>query len=69
MRGHPAPDQQGTVELLERLGHEVAFPVEQTCCGQLHVNGGYRSEALALARRFVDVLSEFGAPRRPRTSS
>ena len=23
-----------TVELLERLGHEVVFPPGQTCCGQ-----------------------------------
>jgi L-lactate dehydrogenase complex protein LldE len=49
---------QATVELLERLGHEVTFPEEQTCCGQMHANTGYRDEATALARRFVRV---FGA--------
>jgi L-lactate dehydrogenase complex protein LldE len=59
---------QATVEVLERLGHEVAFPVEQTCCGQLHVNAGYRSEALALARRFVGVFSEFDAVVAPSSS-
>ncbi|MDX6551793.1 MAG: L-lactate dehydrogenase complex protein LldE, partial [Gaiellales bacterium] len=26
------------VELLERLGHEVEFRPEQTCCGQMHMN-------------------------------
>ena len=47
---------KAVVRLLERLGHEVVFPAEQTCCGQLHANSGYRGEALALARRFVDVF-------------
>ena len=32
---------RATVEVLERLGHEVVFPAEQTCCGQMHVNSGY----------------------------
>ena len=50
---------RSTVAVLERLGHEVVFPVEQTCCGQLHLNSGYRDEAVRLARRFVDVFGEF----------
>ena len=29
---------RAVVRLLERLGHEVAFPLAQTCCGQMHVN-------------------------------
>ena len=37
-----------TVELLERLGHDVVFPPGQTCCGQMHVNTGYLAEAAAL---------------------
>ena len=45
-----------TVRLLERLGHEVVFPVEQTCCGQMHVNSGYPGEALPLVRRYVDTF-------------
>jgi L-lactate dehydrogenase complex protein LldE len=45
------------VRLLERLGHEVDFPVAQTCCGQMHLNTGYRDEARQLARRFVDVFA------------
>jgi L-lactate dehydrogenase complex protein LldE len=28
---------KAVVRLLERLGHEVVFPAEQTCCGQMHV--------------------------------
>jgi L-lactate dehydrogenase complex protein LldE len=49
---------RATVEVLERLGHEVTFPQEQTCCGQMHANTGYADEATALARRFVRI---FGA--------
>ncbi len=45
------------VRVLERLGHEVVFPAGQTCCGQMHVNSGYRDDALRLARRFVDEMS------------
>jgi len=50
---------RATVEVLERLGHEVVFPSEQTCCGQMHLNSGYRPEADRLARRFVNVFGEF----------
>ena len=49
---------RAVVELLERLGHEVEFPEEQTCCGQMHANSGYQLEAIPLARRFVDVFGD-----------
>jgi len=52
---------RATVEVLERLGHEVVFPLEQTCCGQMHANSGYQLEALPLVRRFVRVFGEFDA--------
>ncbi len=45
-----------TAELLERLGLEVVFPYEQTCCGQPAFNAGFRDEARALAHRFLDVF-------------
>lgn len=45
-----------TAELLERLGIEVVFPYEQTCCGQPAFNAGYRDEARTLALRFLDVF-------------
>jgi L-lactate dehydrogenase complex protein LldE len=50
---------KATVRLLERLGHEVAFPAAQTCCGQMHVNTGYQREALPLIRRHVDTFEPF----------
>jgi L-lactate dehydrogenase complex protein LldE len=59
---------RATVEVLERLGHEVVFPPAQTCCGQLHANSGYRHEAAALARRFVRVFDGFEAIVAPSSS-
>ena len=52
---------RAVVTLLERLGHEVAFPAAQTCCGQMHANTGYRAEALPLVRRFVEVFAGYEA--------
>ena len=52
---------RATVELLERLGHEVVFPEEQTCCGQMHFNTGYQREAIPIVRRFVEVFGPYDA--------
>ena len=52
---------RATVRLLERLGHEVVFPTEQTCCGQMHFNTGYQREAIPLVRRFVEVFKGYEA--------
>ncbi len=51
---------RATVQVLERLGHEVVFPEEQTCCGQMHVNSGYAEDAVPLARRLVRIFSDPG---------
>jgi L-lactate dehydrogenase complex protein LldE len=45
------------VSLLERLGCDVEFPLEQTCCGQMHMNSGHAREGTALARRFARVFA------------
>ncbi|WP_083972156.1 (Fe-S)-binding protein [Actinoplanes awajinensis] len=50
---------KATVRLLERLGHEVVFPFEQTCCGQMHINTGYQRDALPLVKRYVSVFDPF----------
>jgi L-lactate dehydrogenase complex protein LldE len=49
---------RATVTVLERLGHEVTFPQEQTCCGQMHINTGYQKAALPLIARQADVFSD-----------
>jgi L-lactate dehydrogenase complex protein LldE len=47
------------VRLLERLGQSVEFPLDQTCCGQMHANSGYFD--VELVRRYVDTFSEYDA--------
>ena len=49
---------KATVSLLERLGHTVIFPSDQTCCGQMHVNTGYLKEAAPLVRHHVEVFEK-----------
>lgn len=50
---------KSVVALLERLGHTVEFPLEQTCCGQMHYNTGYQRETVPLAKRFVDIFEPY----------
>ena len=50
---------RATVKLLERLGQPVEFPLEQTCCGQMHANSGYFE--VDLVRRYVDVFAPYDA--------
>jgi L-lactate dehydrogenase complex protein LldE len=50
---------KAVVRLLERLGCEVEFPLEQTCCGQMHVNSGYAHEAGGLHDRFARVFGAY----------
>jgi len=45
-------------EVLEQAGWEVDFPAGQTCCGQPAFNTGYRAEAAAVARHFLDVFEK-----------
>ena len=48
---------RATVAVLERMGCEVEFRPEQTCCGQMHGNSGYEAEADALLERFARVFA------------
>jgi L-lactate dehydrogenase complex protein LldE len=50
---------RATVEILERVGCDVEFPLEQTCCGQMHVNSGYEHEADGLMERFARVFDRY----------
>jgi L-lactate dehydrogenase complex protein LldE len=45
--------------VLERLGQRVEFPLEQTCCGQMHANSGYFE--MDLVRRHVATFEPFDA--------
>lgn len=50
---------KAVVSIVERLGHQVVFPEDQTCCGQMHFNTGYQAEAMPLIRRFVEIFSRY----------
>ena len=49
---------KAVVCVLERLGHTVDFPPDQTCCGQMHWNTGYLREAVPIIRHFVEVFRD-----------
>lgn len=48
-----------TLELLERLGIEVAYPLDQTCCGQPMANSGCEKDAAATEALFVRNFSGY----------
>jgi L-lactate dehydrogenase complex protein LldE len=48
-----------TVKVLRHLGVDVAFPEDQTCCGQIGFNGGYRPEAADVARHFIETFEGY----------
>ena len=41
-----------TLTLLEKLGSEVTYPMNQTCCGQPMANMGCFSDTKAVAKHF-----------------
>lgn len=59
---------RATVEVLERLGVRVAFPTAQTCCGQMHVNTGYRRRATTIMKGFLDTFEGYDAVVAPSSS-
>ena len=59
---------KSVVRVLRRLGHQVEFPSEQTCCGQMHANSGYAEDAVRLLRRFVGQFGQADAVVIPSTS-
>ena len=50
-----------SVEVLRRVGCEVEFDDRQTCCAQPAFNTGYRDEARAVAKRFIQLFEESSA--------
>lgn len=49
---------QATVRLLRRLGHEIDFPTDQTCCGQPFYNSGFADLAREQAKHTIRVFRE-----------
>lgn len=48
-----------TLELLEKLGCEVAFPLQQTCCGQPMANSGFANLAAGCDKNFIRNFQDF----------
>jgi L-lactate dehydrogenase complex protein LldE len=48
-----------TLQLLERLGCEVTYPLDQTCCGQPLANAGVATQAAGMMRHFVRAFADF----------
>lgn len=48
-----------TLQLLEKLGCDVEFPLEQTCCGQPMANSGFASLSKGCDVNFVKNFSGF----------
>jgi L-lactate dehydrogenase complex protein LldE len=47
-----------TVTVLRRIGCEVSFPKDQTCCGQPAFNSGFWDDARPCAERFLRVFKD-----------
>lgn len=48
-----------TLELLERLGVDVAYPLTQTCCAQPMANSGCQDDAAATEALFVKNFAKY----------
>jgi len=48
-----------TYKLLDYLGCDVDYPLEQTCCGQPMANAGFESKALPLALSFEKLFQTY----------
>jgi L-lactate dehydrogenase complex protein LldE len=49
---------EAVVEILRRLGLDVEFPSDQTCCGQPNFNAGLRAEARPIAEHTIRVFEK-----------
>ncbi|NVJ86704.1 MAG: (Fe-S)-binding protein [Algoriphagus sp.] len=48
-----------TLELLEKLGCKVTYPLGQTCCGQPLANAGYERDTAGSTRHFLELFKGF----------
>ncbi len=48
-----------TLKLLEQLGCEVEYPLDQTCCGQPLANAGYEAKAVDSCPNFIHLFKDF----------
>ncbi len=48
-----------TLELLEKLGCTVTYPIDQTCCGQPMANAGYARNTIGTTKHFINTFKGF----------
>ncbi|SFT88820.1 L-lactate dehydrogenase complex protein LldE [Algoriphagus locisalis] len=48
-----------TLELLEKLGCKVTYPLGQTCCGQPMANSGFEADTLGTTSKFIRDFAGF----------
>jgi L-lactate dehydrogenase complex protein LldE len=53
---------QNMTHILERLGVDLVFPPEQTCCGQPLFNNGFEEKTRPVALNFMQAFAKSDAP-------
>jgi L-lactate dehydrogenase complex protein LldE len=48
---------EAVVQVLQQAGQQIAFPSDQTCCGQPAFNAGFHGEARRMAQHTIAALS------------
>lgn len=48
-----------TLELLEKLGCQVKYPIGQTCCGQPMANAGFERSTTGTTRHFIETFQGY----------
>ncbi len=48
-----------SLELLEKLGCDVSYPIGQTCCGQPLANSGYERHTIGTTKHFIELFKDF----------
>lgn len=48
-----------TLQILEKAGCQVDYPLNQTCCGQPMANSGYENDALSCMNLFVENFAGY----------
>ena len=57
------PQNRATARVLAKNGCEVLVPRGHSCCGALHAHSGEHEQALALAKKTIEVFESTGAER------
>jgi L-lactate dehydrogenase complex protein LldE len=52
---------RAVVQILDRLGVRVDVPLDQSCCGQMHVNTGYPALAVPLIEQYARAFDHYDA--------